>query len=340
MFPTRERPLKPYEAVLAATPETRREVAAAAPDVVVHDILTIAPALAAELEGVPVATLVPHVLPVSEPGFPPYAVGARLPRGRAGEALWRALERPAPARTRAGPRRAQRDACAARAAASGAPARRAQRRTVHRRDISPARVPTPVARLGATSSGRCCGSRRRATSACRPARTRSSLVATSTAQDPEHRMLRAALAGLAGERVRVLGTWNRRLPSAPVGARQRAARRMDVLRADDAGSCARRLPRRPRHARAGARLGLPGARRPPPRRHERERRAASTGREPGAGAVAVREPGHAPLGGAPGARGPRARPRAPAELAAWAREHDGARRAADWSRAFAGGFRT
>ena len=36
------------------------------------------------------------------------------------------------------------------------------------------------------------------------------LVAPSTAQDPEHRLLRAALAGLADEPVRVLATWNRR----------------------------------------------------------------------------------------------------------------------------------
>ena len=64
---------------------------------VVHDILTLAPALAAELEGVPVATLIPHVYPVGEPGFPPYAFGARLPRTAAGRALWRAL-RPAGAR--------------------------------------------------------------------------------------------------------------------------------------------------------------------------------------------------------------------------------------------------
>jgi UDP:flavonoid glycosyltransferase YjiC (YdhE family) len=36
------------------------------------------------------------------------------------------------------------------------------------------------------------------------------LVAPSTAQDPSHRLLRAALRGLAGEPVRVLATWNRR----------------------------------------------------------------------------------------------------------------------------------
>jgi UDP:flavonoid glycosyltransferase YjiC (YdhE family) len=60
-FPTTEQPLGPYEAVVRATAETRPAVAAARPDVVVHDILTLAPALAGELESVPVATLIPHV---------------------------------------------------------------------------------------------------------------------------------------------------------------------------------------------------------------------------------------------------------------------------------------
>ena len=49
------------------------------------------------------------------------------------------------------------------------------------------------------------------------------LVAPSTAQDPEHRLLRATLAGLAGEDVRVLATWNRRpvLEPLPVPANAR-----------------------------------------------------------------------------------------------------------------------
>ena len=42
------------------------------------------------------------------------------------------------------------------------------------------------------------------------------LVAPSTAQDPEHRMLRSALRGLADADVRVLATWNRRLPPRPL----------------------------------------------------------------------------------------------------------------------------
>ena len=40
------------------------------------------------------ATLIPHVYPVMEPGFPPYAFGARLPRTSAGHGLWRAFDRP------------------------------------------------------------------------------------------------------------------------------------------------------------------------------------------------------------------------------------------------------
>jgi UDP:flavonoid glycosyltransferase YjiC (YdhE family) len=42
------------------------------------------------------------------------------------------------------------------------------------------------------------------------------LVAPSTSQDPDHRLLRAALQGLAGEPVRVLATTNRRAPSVPI----------------------------------------------------------------------------------------------------------------------------
>ncbi len=42
------------------------------------------------------------------------------------------------------------------------------------------------------------------------------LVAPSTAQDAEHRMLRAALLGLADLPVRVLATYNRRLPPRPL----------------------------------------------------------------------------------------------------------------------------
>jgi UDP:flavonoid glycosyltransferase YjiC (YdhE family) len=93
VFPTGAHPLKPYAAVVSATGPTRKVLVAHAPHVVVHDILTLAPALAAELEGVPRATLVPHLYPVTARGFPPYSIGARLPRTPVGTAIWSGLDR-------------------------------------------------------------------------------------------------------------------------------------------------------------------------------------------------------------------------------------------------------
>src|SRR4051794_20707384 len=93
VFPTREKPLKPYEAVARATGMTRELVAEWAPNAVVADILTLAPALAAELEGVPRATFVPPIDPRTPPGFPPFSIGARYPRTAVGRAFWRSTDR-------------------------------------------------------------------------------------------------------------------------------------------------------------------------------------------------------------------------------------------------------
>jgi UDP:flavonoid glycosyltransferase YjiC (YdhE family) len=60
------------------------------PDVVVSDILTMAPPLAAEAAGAARATLVPHPYPVQNDGLPYFATGARVPRTPIGRALWRA----------------------------------------------------------------------------------------------------------------------------------------------------------------------------------------------------------------------------------------------------------
>jgi len=59
------------------------------PDVVVSDILTLAPALAAEVVGIPRATLIPHLYPAVEPGLPFFAIGLRPPRTSAGRWAWR-----------------------------------------------------------------------------------------------------------------------------------------------------------------------------------------------------------------------------------------------------------
>jgi len=215
VFPTRERALSPYEAVVLATAQTRPAIVEAAPDLVVHDILTLAPALAGELEGLPVATLVPHVYPVGAPGFPPYALGARLPRTAVGSALWRGFERP----VASGLRRGRDELNDARRQIGLGPVERfhgglSQELCMvgtfpeleyprgwpeHVHIVGPLIWEPPYEDVEPP-----------------PGDAPLVLVAPSTAQDPDHRLLRAALAGLAGEPVRVLATWNRRPPSKPM----------------------------------------------------------------------------------------------------------------------------
>jgi MGT family glycosyltransferase len=59
------------------------------PHIVVSDILTLAPTLAAERAGIPLATLIPHIYPVVQPGLPFFAIGLRPPRTRLGRSVWR-----------------------------------------------------------------------------------------------------------------------------------------------------------------------------------------------------------------------------------------------------------
>ncbi|HEY2716365.1 MAG TPA: nucleotide disphospho-sugar-binding domain-containing protein [Solirubrobacterales bacterium] len=63
------------------------------PHVAVSDILTLAPALAAERAGVPLATLIPHLYPVVEPGLPFFSIGLKRARTGLGRAAWRAGQR-------------------------------------------------------------------------------------------------------------------------------------------------------------------------------------------------------------------------------------------------------
>lgn len=215
VFPTADRPLKPYEAVLHAAPTTRRALAEARPDAVVHDILTLAPALAAELEGLRTATLVPHVYPVTAPGLPPYAVGARLPRTASGRVLWRALAWPVGRGVEQG--------------------RRELNETRMRLGLGPLARPhggmsvalTLVATLPQLEYPRPWPSHVRVIGPLMwepPYHDVSPplgvdplvLVAPSTAHDPDHRLLRATLAALGGERMRVLAATNRRPLRNPV----------------------------------------------------------------------------------------------------------------------------
>jgi UDP:flavonoid glycosyltransferase YjiC (YdhE family) len=178
------------------------------PDVVVSDILTLAPALAAEAAGVPRATLIPHVYPVHEDGLPFFGFGLRAARTALGRAVWRSggpvLE--------AGLRRGRRELNEERAALGLAPLERfhggisdglALVATYPQLEY-PRRWPSHVHVTGpmffelpypdvALPDGN------------EPL----VLVAPSTSQDREGQLVRVALEALADEPVRVVATWNR-----------------------------------------------------------------------------------------------------------------------------------
>src|SRR4051794_20371626 len=71
VFPTEGRPLKPYQAVVRAAHETLPLVEEVRPEVVVADILTLAPALAGEVAGAPVGEARAPPFPVFERGASP-----------------------------------------------------------------------------------------------------------------------------------------------------------------------------------------------------------------------------------------------------------------------------
>jgi UDP:flavonoid glycosyltransferase YjiC (YdhE family) len=215
VFPTRDRPLKPYQAAVRAARETRPQVREFAPDALLADILTVAPALAGDLEQVPVGSVVPHVMPLFEEGWPPYSIGARLPRTPLGRATWRGLDRVA----RRGLERGRDEYNGARARLGLPP-----RREIHTglsRSLTlvgtlpqleyPRRWPD-WARVVGPLMWEPPGERVEPPAGQGPV----VMVAPSTSQDPEHRLLRAALTGLADEPVRVIATWNGREPNPPV----------------------------------------------------------------------------------------------------------------------------
>ena len=115
VWPMGDSGLKPYQAAVKASASCRELIRDFDPDAVVADILTVATSLAAQTEGRPWATLIPHVLPTAEPGFPPYSIGARLPRTRVGARVWRLFDPLVDEGARAGPRAAERRARAGRA---------------------------------------------------------------------------------------------------------------------------------------------------------------------------------------------------------------------------------
>ena len=207
-----------YDTVAQATTDTLPLVRSLRPDVAVADILTLAPALAAEIEDVPCATLIPHIYPDSEPDFPIYSIGARLPRSGAGRWLWRRGQRPA----RHGLEIGRRELNVARAElgltplahAHGGISRRLALVATFPQLEYPRRWPEQVHVVGPLMWEPPAAEVELPTGGAngRGEKAPLVLVAPSTAQDPEHRLLAAALRGLAKADVRVLATWNRRLP--------------------------------------------------------------------------------------------------------------------------------
>lgn len=215
VFPSGPEPLDFYEAVVHATKDTLPLVAELQPDVVVADILTLAPALAAESHGVPYATLIPHVHPHVLPGSPIYSLGARLPRSPLGRAFWRRMQAPVAkglelGRLELNQTRARLDLPPVDHVHGGISRSLALVATFPQLEyprpwpdgvhvVGPLMWEPPTQDVELPDGG-----------------DPLVLVAPSTAQDPEHTLLRSALEGLADAPVRVLATWNRRLPPVPL----------------------------------------------------------------------------------------------------------------------------
>jgi MGT family glycosyltransferase len=185
------------------------------PAVVVSDILTLAPGLAAEAAGLPLATLIPHLYPVVEPGQPFFAIGLRSPRTPVGRGIWKAGQRALHVGLEHGRRglNSQRERL-------GLPALdrfhggispdlalvatypqleypRAWPTSVQVTGPMAFEVPHPDIELP-------------------PGEAPLVLVAPSTAHDSENRLVRAALEALAEEPVRVVATTNRVRPQSPI----------------------------------------------------------------------------------------------------------------------------
>jgi UDP:flavonoid glycosyltransferase YjiC (YdhE family) len=186
------------------------------PHAVVSDILTLAPSLAAEQAGIPLATLIPHIYPVVEPGLPFFAIGLRPPRTRLGRAMWRTGHDRA---LKVGLEQGRRDLNIQRARLGLAPLDR------FHGGISPdlALVATyPQLEYprdwpaGVEITGPMTFEAPHPEIELPPGDDPLVLVAPSTAHDSDNHLVRTALAALAGEPVRVVATTNRVAPQRPI----------------------------------------------------------------------------------------------------------------------------
>ena len=185
------------------------------PHVAVSDILTLAPTLAAERAGVPLATLIPHIYPVVEPGLPFFAIGLRKPRTPVGRAVWRTGQRALDV----GLEQGRQDLNRQRQRLGLPPTER------FHGGISPdlALVATyPQLEYprewpaGVKVTGPMVFEQPHPEIELPPGQQPLVLVAPSTAHDSGNQLVRTALAALAGEPVRVVATTNRVRPQHPI----------------------------------------------------------------------------------------------------------------------------
>ena len=185
------------------------------PDVVVNDILTVAPALAAEAYGSSWGTLIPHIYPEQDHGMPFFAIGALPPRTGIGRRFWRFTE----TALRRGLERGRDDLNAQRALVGLPPTERFHGGTspdlamvatypqleyprewpdsVYVTGPMPFEAPFDDIELP-------------------PGDEPLILVAPSTSQDPTNHLVRSALAALGDQPVRIVATTNRVIPSHPI----------------------------------------------------------------------------------------------------------------------------
>jgi len=212
----RDRRLTPYQAAVRAARETVPLIREVDPHVVVVDILTVAGSLAAQMEDRRWATLIPHVFPAGERGMPPYSAGARLPRTRLGAIGWGAFE----PLLRGGAERGREELNGARTRVGLPPLDHVHggisRQLALVATFPQLEYPRHERHPSVRVTGPLLWEQPFDEVELPPGDDPLVLVAPSTSQDPEHRMLRAALDGLAHQPVRVLGTTNRRAPASPL----------------------------------------------------------------------------------------------------------------------------
>ena len=185
------------------------------PELVVSDILTLAPALAAEVHGCRRATLVPHLYPVHDPGLPFFGIGSAPARTGLGRRAWRA----ALPLLETGLRQGRAELNAARAKLGLSPLDRFHG-GISEELVLVGTYPELEYPRTWPAEVRVCGPPTfelpHPDVGLPPGEGPLVLVASSTAQDPQCDLIRRCFAALAEEPVRVLATTNGHQPAEPI----------------------------------------------------------------------------------------------------------------------------